>query len=74
MDELHIQAEYALAWSAPEHLARLKDAMAEALRTRLGVRPALELAPEGHLPRTEFKARRVIDDRKLYREALEQKH
>ena len=26
--------------------------------------------PEGTLPRTEFKARRVLDDRDLYRQAL----
>jgi phenylacetate-coenzyme A ligase PaaK-like adenylate-forming protein len=31
------------------------------------VRPRLELVVEGTLPRTEFKARRVIDDRDLYR-------
>jgi hypothetical protein len=31
----------------------------------------LELVPEGSLPRTEFKARRVIDDRDLYRKAVD---
>jgi phenylacetate-CoA ligase len=65
-----IQAEYEAAWSAPERLARLKDRMSESLRTRLGVRPVLELAAQGQLPRTEFKARRVIDNRELYKETL----
>jgi phenylacetate-coenzyme A ligase PaaK-like adenylate-forming protein len=40
------------------------------LRARIGVHPVLELVPEGTLPRTEFKARRVIDDRDLYRERV----
>jgi len=30
----------------------------------------VELVPEGTLPRTEFKARRVIDDRDVYRQAV----
>jgi phenylacetate-coenzyme A ligase PaaK-like adenylate-forming protein len=34
------------------------------------VHPVVELVPEGTLPRTEFKARRVIDDRDLYRRSL----
>ena len=34
---------------------------------------AVELVPEGTLSRTEFKARRVIDDRDLYRQAVEKR-
>jgi len=30
----------------------------------------VDLVPAGTLPRTEFKVRRVIDDRDLYRQAL----
>jgi phenylacetate-CoA ligase len=41
--------------------------MVERLRARLGVRSRVELVPGGAIPRTEFKARRVIDDRDLYR-------
>jgi len=44
--------------------------MRERLRARLGVHPRMELVPEGEIPRTEFKARRVIDDRDLYRKGL----
>jgi phenylacetate-coenzyme A ligase PaaK-like adenylate-forming protein len=40
----------------------------ERLRARLGVTPVIELVDAGALPRTEFKARRVIDDRDLYHE------
>ena len=40
--------------------------MRERLRARLGVHPIIELVPQGTIPRSEFKARRVIDDRDLY--------
>jgi hypothetical protein len=31
----------------------------------------VDLVPAGTLPRTEFKVRRVIDDRDLYRQSLQ---
>ncbi|PYM22987.1 MAG: phenylacetate--CoA ligase, partial [Candidatus Rokuibacteriota bacterium] len=46
---------------------RLAQTMKDRLRARLGVTPIVELVSPGTLPRTEFKARRVIDDRDLYR-------
>jgi len=49
----------------------LRTRMRERLRARLGVHPVVEIVPQGTIPRTEFKARRVIDDRDLYRDALE---
>jgi phenylacetate-coenzyme A ligase PaaK-like adenylate-forming protein len=45
--------------------------MRERLRARLGVHPVIDLVPHGTLPRSEFKARRVVDDRDLYREVRE---
>jgi phenylacetate-CoA ligase len=65
MDELLVQAEYAR--SHADRQEALQKTMRERLRARLGVHPRVELVPEGTLPRTEFKARRVIDDRDLYR-------
>lgn len=65
MDELLVQAEYAKTHA--EQLDSLGKTMRERLRARLGVHPRIELVAEGTLPRTEFKARRVIDDRDLYR-------
>ena len=67
MDELLVRAEYAASHGAPTAQERLRATMTERLRARLGVRPVVELVPEGTIPRTEFKARRVIDDRDLYR-------
>lgn len=70
MDELLIRVEYAAEWSAPELQARLRATMRERLRARIGVHPIIDLVPAGTLPRTEFKSRRVIDDRDLYRQAI----
>jgi phenylacetate-CoA ligase len=69
MDEFLVRAELA---DSHRHLqAQVEETMRERLQARLGVRPVLELVPEGALPRTEFKARRVIDDRDLYRKAVD---
>jgi len=68
MDELLVRAEYAASHAAPTAQERLRAAMIERLRARLGVRPVVELVPAGAIPRTEFKARRVVDDRDLYRQ------
>ena len=70
MDELLIRAEHARSHAEPARRARLEETMRERLRARLGVRPVVELVPEGTLPRSEFKARRVTDDRDLYRQTL----
>ena len=70
MDELLIRAEYSAAWSDAAAQDRLGASMRERLRVKLGVHPIIELVPEGTLPRTEFKARRVIDDRDLYNGSL----
>ncbi len=64
MDDLLVQAEYAP--SHAERLDALRDTIRERLRARLGVHPRVELVPLATLTRSEFKARRVIDDRDLY--------
>lgn len=71
MDELLIRAEHTPVCGTNSLLERLRTTMRERLRTRLGVRPVIELVPQGSLPRTEFKARRAIDNRDLYRQSLE---
>jgi phenylacetate-CoA ligase len=70
MDQLLVRAEYAAGWSDPAAQTRLELSMRDRLRLRLGVHPTIELVPEGTIPRTEFKARRVIDDRDLYNGSL----
>ncbi len=70
MDELLIRVEYAQDWAAQDAQDRLRTTMRERLRARIGVHPIIDLVPAGTLPRTEFKSRRVIDDRDLYRQAI----
>jgi len=70
MDELLVRAEYAASHAAPDRRRALAATITERLRARLGLRPVVELVAEGEIPRTEFKARRVIDDRDLYRRGL----
>ena len=70
MDELLVQAEYLPTHGSPELMEQLRNKMESNLRARLGVRPNIELLEQGVLPRTEFKARRVIENRELYRESL----
>jgi len=65
-----IRAEYIPAGNAEGSLDALRTTLGDRIRARLGLRPILELVPQGTLPRTEFKARRVIDDRDVYRRSL----
>jgi len=65
MDELLIRVE-----ATPELRdgdAQLRDAAAKALQKMLGLRAKVEVVPPGTFPRTDFKARRVIDDREVFR-------
>ena len=71
MDELLIQAEYARAFGEETAQERLRATIRERLQTRLGVRPVIELVAQGTIPRTEFKARRVVDNRDLYWQSLD---
>ena len=70
MDELVIRIEI-----APEDHARgesahraLHDEAARRLSKMLGLRSKLDVVAPGTFPRTDFKARRVIDDRDVFRE------
>ncbi len=70
MDELVVRVELDAATAASEPAAEALRHRAERdLRTVLGVGARVATVPPGTLERTEFKARRVIDDRDLWREA-----
>ena len=69
MDELVVQAEFRPdAGTRPGGLDALRADVAARLRAVIGVRATVQLVPSGRLERTEFKARRVIDNRNLFRE------
>jgi phenylacetate-CoA ligase len=70
MDELVIQTEVdAETDSDPDRLETFRSQLGRELRATLGLRTTIRVERPGTLPRTEFKARRVIDDRDLYRES-----
>jgi phenylacetate-CoA ligase len=69
MDELLVRMDaletvYAKGESALADLRRRAEAK---LQTVLGVRARVEIVTAGAIPRTDFKARRVVDDRDLFR-------
>jgi phenylacetate-coenzyme A ligase PaaK-like adenylate-forming protein len=73
MDELVVQIEiddgaHQRGESDPGSLEALQRQVADRLRATLGIRATVRLEPPGRLPRTEFKARRVVDNRELYQE------
>ena len=73
MDELLLRVETDPGtYAAPEAAARFRDEVAHKLQTVLGLRTAVELAEPGSIPRTDFKARRVIDDRAVFQEMQSQ--
>jgi phenylacetate-CoA ligase len=64
MDELIVQAE-----PLPEVAAAKVPALEKELVTQLkanGLRPIVQMMAAGSLERTEFKARRIVDQRNLY--------
>jgi phenylacetate-CoA ligase len=69
MDELAVRIEYDAATAAlgDAAVAALKRRAETELRTVLGVGARVVPVPPGTLERAEFKARRVIDDRNLWR-------
>jgi phenylacetate-CoA ligase len=73
MDDITVQAEYnaeiaRAAQADPEALPRFRREMELRIKTKIGLRPTIELAAPGTLERTQFKARRVVDRRDLFKE------
>jgi phenylacetate-CoA ligase len=66
MDELVIRIEAdATAFAVAQ---TMRDEAMRALQKMLGLRAKVEIVPPGTFPRTDFKARRVIDDREVFRD------
>lgn len=71
LDELRVQAEYSqelqlLSKKDPQVLEKFQKEMAARIKSKIGLRPVIQLEAPGTLERTQFKARRVIDQRKLF--------
>jgi phenylacetate-CoA ligase len=73
MDELLVRVETTeKLWASKPEIARLGARVEDKLRKLLGVRARVEIVAPATFPRTDFKARRVIDDREAFR-ALREK-
>lgn len=69
MDQLAVQVEYDRTLVGDERaIEDFRRTAESALRTTLGVSTRVTPVPPGTFERTEFKARRVIDQRDLFRE------
>jgi phenylacetate-CoA ligase len=69
MDELLVQveADREVEGRGEEGRRAFQQAAAGALNRVLGLRVGIEVVPADTFPRTDFKAKRVVDDRDLYR-------
>jgi phenylacetate-CoA ligase len=70
MDELVVRIEIAADHAARGREAHdaLRDEAAHRLQRMLGLRSKIEIVVPGTFPRTDFKARRVVDDREVFRD------
>jgi phenylacetate-CoA ligase len=69
MDELLLRVEAdAATFARAEGRAEFQAEVARKLQKVLGLRTAVEVVEPGAIPRTDFKARRVIDDRAVFRD------
>ena len=71
MDELMVQAEY-VPGVDPETASGLKRRLESELKAK-GLRTIVQMMAPDSLERTQFKARRVIDKRDLYDDAIRKK-
>lgn len=76
MDELllRVEADAALSARGADAMAAFRGEIERAIHAMLGLRTAVEVLEPGTYPRTDFKARRVIDDREVFREMAQRIH
>ena len=70
MDELllKVEAQPPVYQAGGDALDAFRSQTAQKMSQLLGLRTKIEVVPQGSLPRTDFKARRVVDDRDVFRE------
>jgi phenylacetate-CoA ligase len=73
MDELLLRVEAdAETFASSETAAQFCNEVEQKLQKVLGLRTAVEIVAVGSIPRTDFKARRVIEDRAVFQAMLTQ--
>ena len=70
MDELLLRIES--SFDGPEDVEAFRTNASHRIQKMLGLRTKAEIVPKNSLPRTDFKARRVIDDRAVFRDMYAQ--
>lgn len=70
MDELvlKVEADTMTLALGRDHVERFRGEVAHSVQRLLGLRAVVQVVDAGSLPRTDFKARRVIDDRDVFRD------
>ena len=70
MDELlvRVEATGAVIARGTDAVKAMREDCAQRLHRVLGLRAVVEIVPPDTFPRTDFKARRVIDDREVFRQ------
>jgi len=70
MDEmlLRVEPDAATQAAGAERVEAFRSEVARKMQKVLGVRTMVEIAAAGSIPRTDFKARRVVDDRAVFRD------
>ena len=73
MDELllRVEAKPELTAQGAQAQEGFRQEVATSIHTMLGLRTMVEVVEPGTYPRTDFKARRVIDDRAVFKEMAE---
>jgi phenylacetate-CoA ligase len=66
MDELLLRVE--CGWPGHDARETFRQHVSKGIHKLLGLRTRAEIVETGSLPRTDFKARRVIDDRDVFRD------
>ncbi len=75
MDELLLRVEPdAEAHADQARAAKFKEEVGRRILKTLALRTAIELVEPRSIPRTDFKARRVVDDREVFRELNQKLH
>ena len=72
MDELLLRVEALGRMTDGAERAAFRSAVAGRMQKLLGLRTVVEIVDHGLLPRTDFKARRIVDDRAVFREMRDQ--
>jgi len=73
MDELLVRVEAApgVFERGTGAVASMRGTTGQRLQKVLGLRAVIDIVPPGTFPRTDFKARRVVDDRDVFRQLSE---